>query len=817
MSEAQDPKTGIRSSKEVRMPKSDDACNLRRRLSLAPRRGTWTVRVSSSGLPSEFGSGSSGFATALALLLALATPILAQTTPRAGYVYPAGGRAGSTFQVVVGGQFLEGVTNAFISGSGANATVIGFNKPMNQGKFNQLRDDMRVLQDRKQAALRDERRGVKNSTNVWTTADEKKLTDMRDQVLKNPPNRQATPAIAETATLRVTLATNAEPGVREIRLSTPTGLSNPLVFCVGQLPETAEPIARAENPELDRFLERLGRTVTNTPTRSEMRIHLPATVNGQIMPGTVDNYRFTARKGQRLVVAASARALIPYLADAVPGWFQATLALRDAKGKELAYTDDFRFNPDPVLFYEIPRDGDYVVEIKDSIYRGREDFVYRLTMGEVPFVTSIFPLGGPAGEKTELELKGWNLPETKLMVDDKDQPPGIRTVRLRKGEWTFNPLPFAVDTLPECREGAGNNEPKQAQRLTLPIIVNGRIELAGDVDVFQFDGKAGEEIVAEVCARRLNSPLDSQLKLTDAAGKQIATNDDCDDKGAGLTTHQADSYLRAKLPADGTYYLQITDAPHQGGPEYGYRLRLSPPQPDFALRVVPSSLSARAGSSVPITVYALRKDGFTNEITLALKEAPPGFSLSGGRVQAGQDQVKLTVTAPWFAPDSPTEIHLEGRTQIEGREVTHAAVPAEDMMQAFFYRHLVPANEFRVAVTRGFGRGGVKILSDTPVKIPAGGTAVVRIDAPARAFADQLKLELSDAPEGISLGKITPAKDGTELTLRADAEKAKPGAKGNLIVKAFANRPGAAGKAKAQGSKFAVATLPAIPFEIVSR
>ena len=54
--------------------------------------------------------------------------------------------------------------------------------------------------------------------------------------------------------------------------------------------------------------------------------------------------------------------------------------------------------PIPVLYYEIPADGEYVVEIKDAIYRGREDFVYRITIGELPFVTSIFPLGGPAGD-----------------------------------------------------------------------------------------------------------------------------------------------------------------------------------------------------------------------------------------------------------------------------------------------------------------------------------------------------------------------------------------------------------------------------------
>jgi len=41
-------------------------------------------------------------------------------------------------------------------------------------------------------------------------------------------------------------------------------------------------------------------------------------------------------------------------------------------------------------------------------------------------------------------------------------------------------------------------------------------------------------------ARRLDSPLDSVLWLTDAAGKELARNDDFEDKGAGLTTHHAD-------------------------------------------------------------------------------------------------------------------------------------------------------------------------------------------------------------------------------------------------------------------------------------
>ena len=105
----------------------------------------------------------------------------------------------------------------------------------------------------------------------------------------------------------------------------------------------------------------------------------------------------SAQSGQRLVLEVQARSLIPYLADAVPGWFQATLAVYDTAGHELAFADDYRFNPDPVLLFEVPDNGEYQLEIRNALYRGREDFVYRIAVGESPFVTQVFPLGGRSG------------------------------------------------------------------------------------------------------------------------------------------------------------------------------------------------------------------------------------------------------------------------------------------------------------------------------------------------------------------------------------------------------------------------------------
>jgi len=748
------------------------------------------------------------------LLLATATA-WAQQNPHLAYVYPAGGKAGTTFPITVGGQSLINVSNVQITGPGITATVLDHYRPMNQKDFNDLRDRLKALQDKFQAARRPDATG----TNAWTVEDAREREAMRIKILRNPPNRAASPAMIDTVTIKVAIATNAAPGDREIRLWAPNALSNPLRFCVGALPEVTRPAARPANPDFDKYLERLGGApaLTGTP-KHEARVSLPVTLNGQIMPGGVDRYQFFARQGQQLIIAARARALIPYLADAVPGWFEVTLTLLDARGEEVASAERYRFHPDPVLHFEVPRDGMYTVELHDSIFRGREDFVYRLTIGELPFVTSIFPLGGRAGEQAAVTLTGWNLAETNLVLDESTARPGSGTLA---GNY-FNPVPFAVDDLPECFANATNHSRNTAQTVRLPVIINGRVRQPGESEVFKFAGRAGETIVAEVVARRLDSPLDSFLRLTDATGRQLAFNDDFEDKGSGLNTHHADSYLTNTLPAEGEYYIHLHDTQGQGGPEYGYRLRLSERRPDFALRVVPSSLSLRTGMSLPVTVFALRRDGFTNAINLELADAPRGFSLSGARIGDNQDKAQFTLKAPAEPTTAPVAIVIEGHATIEGKLVTHAAAPAEDLMQAFIYRHLVPSLELAVMVNgqeRPFMRDAFKILSATPVKISPGDAVCVRLSAPAGNFTNRWELVLDNPPEGIALTNVCVTAAGLELEFSCDAEKVKPGATGNLICDVLARNQnqGPANppkKAVNQPRRPAVATLPAVPFTV---
>ncbi|UCD50408.1 MAG: PPC domain-containing protein [Phycisphaerales bacterium] len=794
--------------------------------------------------------------TLVVLVLCTAT-VWGQSTnePHIGYLYPAGGQAGTTVQIVAGGQFLRSALHVYVSGDGVHAKVVEYIKPLRNLQKEQrefLQGRLKELRDQRLAALpqprgRRARAASRNATDrpgpekaeevpeikEVELPDHPLLRDLESKSLRElahvkemiffsrtklQPNRQ----LAEMVLIEVTIDADAAPGNRELRIKAAAGLSNPIVFQVEQLPEVRE-----LEPNDGQAYPDLPGVPAEAAAALAQPVALPVVLNGRIMPGDVDRFRFRARQGQQLAMEVQARGLIPYLADAVPGWFQATLALYDARGNEVAYADDYRFNPDPVLFYEIPADGEYELEIHDSIYRGREDFVYSIVVSARPFITQMFPLGGRAGADTVATIGGWNLPETSLTLNTAPASEGIAHAAYTKGRRRSNSVPYAVDTLPEIDEAESNDTPKRAQKIDLPVIVNGRIAAGGDVDVFRVRGRAGARVVAEVTARRLNSPLDSLLRLTDDSGNVLAWNDDyVEEEGylhkdrLGLVTHHADSYLSAELPRDGTYYVRLSDALSHGGQAYGYRLRISAPRPDFALRVTPSSVQVKMDGTVPFCVHALRQDGFAGAIDVTLKDPPTGFSLGGGRIPAGSDRICMTLKAPAKALDRAVAVHLEGRAVIEGQTVSRVAVAADDVMQAFLYRHLVPAQEFMVLMRHSrSGMPPAEVAADGPVRIPAGGSARVLVKMPRRRILEEMRPELKDPPAGMILDKVAVVPQGLELTLKVGTEVLRERRTDNLIVEVAREytpkeKDGTPSKKK---RRYSLGVLPAIPVEIVSQ
>jgi hypothetical protein len=669
-------------------------------------------------------------ALALVTVLAMSAPATAQVRPYIGYVYPAGGQQGKTFQLKLGGQNLDGAKEVVVTGKGVTGRVIQYLRKLGPQEMTLLREQLDALKmsvhkekwDKlteatqvtdtmaeddvpvvtQETLSRLSALGVKHS---GSTIDPEKLgidPEIVGRVIRirsrigDYVQRPASAAISSLVLAEVTVAPDAQPGQRELRIIGERGPSNPMVFYVGQLPEVSRtPMVTSEQQVLGKealALRRRGRNVERTIT-------VPCTLNGQIASGEVHRYRFKARAGQRLVISTVARELVPFIADAVPGWFQPELAVYNAQGKEVAYSDRFYFNPDPIIAFKVPEDGEYVLAINDAIYRGREDFVYRVTIDESLLVTSIFPLGAKFGTSPPITMKGWNLEGATLSAPTEDSETGYHVLKATKSHWESNRVLFAPDTLPECSDTEPNDDQEHAQKVQLPMIVNGRIDRPDDHDVLQFAGRAGEKIVAEVKARRLGSPLDSVLTLTDARGALLAVNDDYDDPEAGTVTHYADSYLTFTLPSDGTYFLQIADTTRSGGEEYAYRLRISRPRPDFALRVVPSGIVLRSGGgSDTVSIFVYRREGFAEPITVTLSSPPPGISSDPLVIEGNEPIAKLTIRSDSEAKPGLFDLVVHGTAKIGSAEVTYEAVPAEDRMQAFLWRHLVPAKDLKAFV-----------------------------------------------------------------------------------------------------------------------
>lgn len=647
----------------------------------------------------------------LASWLALAPAAPAQRPPYIGFAYPAGGQQGTTVQIRLGGQYLDDVNAAMVTGSGVTARVAEYYRRLNNQELQLLREQLKELKQVTSAVAtaKAPRTTSESSTTMMSEmtpepkaarpGTEEAPPDMIARIERRTREFVQTPACASIASLvviEVTIAADAEPGEREVRLATSKGVSNPLPFHIGQWPEySRKPMITAAKQVLGKEEQALRKRLAD---EVEDRVTVPATLNGQIASGEVNRYRFAARKDQRLVIITRARQLVPYIADAVPGWFQPVLALYNAQGKEVAYADDYRFRPDPVMLYEVPRDGEYVLAITDAIYRGREDFVYRITLGEGPWVTSLFPLGAQVGAAVTPKMHGWNLEGAVLTPPAKDAGPGIYPLAATRKGFVSNRVPFVLDLLPDGFDQEPNNTRAVGQPVKLPLIVNGRVDQPDDWDVFQFAGKSNDMVVAEVQARRLDSPLDAVIKLTDAAGQVLAFNDDREDLGTGLNTHHADCWFLARLPADGTYYVHLGDTARQGGEAYGYRLRLSAPQPDFELRAVPSSVSLRSKSTGAVTIHVIRRDGFTGPIKLTLKDPPPGFSAAPVTMPGNRTVTRFTIKTDQVATAEPVRLSIVGTAKIGQKEITREAVPADDQMQAFLWRHLVPASDLKALV-----------------------------------------------------------------------------------------------------------------------
>lgn len=422
----------------------------------------------------------------------------------------------------------------------------------------------------------------------------------------------------EKLKVKFTAAKDAQAGVRDFRIATPTGVST-----VGQVVVVLDPV----------LVEAAG----NDTAEKAQEISLPAAVCGAIEKNEdVDYFRFHANAGEYLTFRCRCARLEDRIHD-LQTHADPIMTLRRADGGTLALAENRHYLADPSMAYRFEQAGDYLLEVRDIRYQGNQYWEYCLEISGRPLVETVFPLAVAAKQAESLELVGelaGSEPMTRWTVPALT--PGIHPTELPLASGVTNPVSVIVSDLLLARESdAANDLAPGAQLVPVPSGINGRIDREGDVDCFAFEAKKGEAFSVEIVARRAQSGLDSTIRILDEKGKQLVLNDDLK---LGKRNH-ADSWIENwAAPADGKYVIEIRDVHLRGGAMYPYFIKLTKSEPYFELYLDSDKTLVTPGGSAALFVRMDRKNGFMGEVQLAVDGLPAGVSASCGKILADKGQ-----------------------------------------------------------------------------------------------------------------------------------------------------------------------------------
>lgn len=432
---------------------------------------------------------------------------------------------------------------------------------------------------------------------------------------------------------KIEIAPDAAPGVRQVRLAGPKGVTSPRPFAVGALPELLE------------------KEPNGSPVQAQRVEALPVTINGELPTrGDLDLFAVSLKQGECLVVAGESRAL------GAPTNLLARVRTTD--GQALVQQVDHRTR-DPLFGFTAPVDGDYIVELQDVLNNYSNvnaDYVYRVTLTKGPWLDAVFPPGGQRGQSTRFRFTGWNLAgkngpaSVDVEVAIPADAPGAYDISTAgaANRLTVTTGAQAEITEQEAKPVAGA-PPPEPPRVTPPVTVNGAFGERGDVDRFLITARKGDRLRLDVDARRIGSFADPLLAVRDMKGASLSAVDDA--RGG------RDPRLEWTAPADGDYTITLRDiaSGSRGGSEYFYRLSIAPPAPELRATIPDPSLTLAPGKTLDLTVKVT--GALVSEtMTLSVEGLPAGVTaapvtVSLGKSGTGSVDAKLSLVAtPGTAP-----------------------------------------------------------------------------------------------------------------------------------------------------------------------
>ena len=475
------------------------------------------------------------------------------------------------------------------------------------------------------------------------------------------------------AEAKMNIAPDAAIGSRMIRVrGGKTGLTNFRYFLVGQLPEHIE------------------KERNNEPEKAEV-VNAPVVINGQVRESLdQDTFRFQANQGQKIVAAVASHRLDAMGYNSNMGFFDSNLELLDAGGNVLAESGD-ALGFDPLILFEIPQDGDYLVRVSGVAYKGFPQAVYRLTLGEVPYPIAAYPAGGKRGETVVTELVGPNVPvgtTISTSIPSDTNFPVIEVSPLISGQST-NLLSLAAGDFPEIAVQEEHSQKSSALPLKLPVTVNARFQGKPHEHWYKLTLKKKDKITLEIISQQLlRSPIDTLLQVYDDAGELVAANDD-GEIFASECVHDFvpfDSRLEWSAQKAGDYFVCVSEQTGRRGPLAAYRLIAHETKPDFRIYQFPDAVPIWGpGGSATVCIETTRLGNLKADIELEIIGLPEGWT--GSKAWSLESEYKvprrafgmktfLTITAPKEAKVGDlAEFQIVGRAKVEDTIIEHTALP----------------------------------------------------------------------------------------------------------------------------------------------
>ena len=465
---------------------------------------------------------------------------------------------------------------------------------------------------------------------------------------------------------QVQVGDDAPLGTHLIRLYTPDGTSVPRRFVVGYHPEITES-GPDDGEETTTFVEDLPVTING-------RLRHPPyfdDVGRQKWDGDVDSYVVPLEADRWLVARLYAYSLGSPV-DPV-------LQLRDEEGRVLATNHDDR-NLDPLLAYRIEKAGKYVVQVmgfkwpprgvpgfQRVKFTGSDAAVYRLTLTSGAFGHYAFPLGVQRGRKTMVTLHGWNLNSTDRLLRHElnaiELDAGVQEVLIGP-PIVGNQVAVAVSDMPELLDGEPNDQLDQAQSIAIPVVLNGRIGSAGDVDRFVFHAAKDQSLIFRFATRKLGLSFNGMLWIEDEAGKQLAEK----------TSPPSTTQWEWTPPADGLFTVAVGDLSGHGGDDYVYRMAVLPSSPDnntgedlassslldFYVRTNSHAFRIEPGRTTEMKVTVTAVGGFEASLGLFLEGLPGGITWTTPQIPRKGGEVTVVLSANVDAPpaNAPFRVYV---------------------------------------------------------------------------------------------------------------------------------------------------------------